>query len=129
MDNNEFEEIKKVLPKEIFDADFAEEAMKQLKDLFEDLESDSEEKREKAKEMLDEYEKAREIIGRELTEMFNKSDDELKELLGDQDNYSEQEWKSIREGIDLLKPLMEGKPYEEPPVNPPKKIDNQWIKS
>ena len=128
MKDKEFDLIKKLLPPELFDPDFKEKALAHFRKLLVEVEKGSEEEKQAAKHALEEYAKGQQRTHKKLAEMLGVTENDLRRILTNPQNYSKEEWESLQEGSQEMKPVIKA---VEPKPSPKKKgkKNKNWTKS
>jgi hypothetical protein len=125
MSDEEFELIKKVLPKELFDPDFKEKALAHFRKILHDIEGGSEE----AKLKLQEYQEKKDSMQKLLSQYLKISEDQVKAILSNPDNYPKEAWDSLQEAAQEMKPILEKASQQGLPKKKKSSRKQKWTKS
>lgn len=129
MKDKEFDLIKKLLPPELFDPDFKEKALAHFRKLLAEVEKGSEEEKQEAKQMLEEYAKGQQRTHKKLAEMLGVNENDLRRILTNPQNYSKEEWENLQEGTKEMKPVINAAESKAPSKKKGKKKNKNWTKS
>lgn len=127
MEDQEFKEMMKLFSSEVLDADFTEKALRHFKALLDQTKDPDPEKREAAKQKLKEYETQRVKLREGLSKAFQKSEEEIKQVIGNEQNYTHEQWERIQEAMREMKPVID-ETQQKKKIKKGKTKKN-WIKS
>jgi len=125
MSDKEFEVIKKVLPKELFDPDFKEKALAHFRKILEDIENGNEE----AKAKLQEYQNKKNEMQKILAQYLNITEAQVKAILANPDNYPKEAWDSLQEAAEQMRPILERAGAESVSKKKKNNRKQKWTKS
>ncbi|MCF7806242.1 MAG: hypothetical protein K9M07_01760 [Simkaniaceae bacterium] len=114
MADKEFEDIMKILPPEILDPDFTEEALRHFQKLLDQSKNGAPEEQEEAIETLRDYQKKADRLRADLAGVTGKSEEEIKRIMTNQSNYSQEEWGRLQEVVKEMDPVVQhAQPYRK----------------
>ena len=125
MSDKEFNLLKSLFPPEIFDLDFKEKALAHFQKLLHDSQNGDEE----AKAKLEGYHRQQAKMQETLAKWLNISQEELKRILANKENYSQEEWESIQEAAKEMSPALKEASKGSLKSKKKKKRKEGWTKS
>lgn len=127
MGEPEFEEIMKLFPPEVFDSEFAEQAITHFRALADKAKNGTADEQAEAREELATYEKGRDIIRKELADQLNMNESDISRIISNEQNYSKDEWERMQDATEQMEPVMET--AQKPKKKKKSKKPKGWVKS